>query len=52
MRAMIIARDNIEIGENSIIGAGTLVNKSIPDNQTAVGIPCRIINQQSSDING
>lgn len=43
MRAMIVARHDIEIGENAIIGAGTLVNKSIPTNSVSVGIPCRII---------
>lgn len=43
MRAMIVARTDIEIGENAIIGAGTLVNKSVPANKTAVGVPCRIL---------
>lgn len=28
---------------NSIIGAGSVVNKSIPDNCVAVGNPCRVI---------
>ncbi len=31
----------VEIGENSIIGAGALVYKSIPANCTAVGIPAK-----------
>ncbi|MCW3170515.1 acetyltransferase [Chryseobacterium sp. 09-1422] len=35
----------IKIGRNVIIGAGTLVNKDIPDNCVAVGIPARIIKQ-------
>lgn len=43
MRSSIIARTDIEIGRNSIIGAMSLVNKSIPDNVTAVGVPCKII---------
>ncbi len=43
MRASIIARKDIEIGENAIVGAQTLVNKSIPAGKTAVGIPCRIL---------
>lgn len=43
MRASIIAPENIEIGEGAIVGAQTLVNKSIPAGQTAVGIPCRIL---------
>jgi len=32
----------ITIGENSIIGACSLVNKNIPDNSLAYGIPVRI----------
>lgn len=43
MRASIIAPKDIEIGEGAIVGAQTLVNKSIPAGKTAVGIPCRIL---------
>ena len=43
MRASIIARTNIKIGRKAIIGACTLVNRNIPDNATAVGIPCKIL---------
>lgn len=43
MRASIIAPTNIEIGEKAIVGAQTLVNKSVPAGKTAVGIPCRIL---------
>ena len=43
MRASIIVPKDMEIGENAIIGAMALVNKSVPDGKTAVGIPCRII---------
>lgn len=46
MRASIIAPEDIEIGENAIVGAMTLVNKSIPKNATAVGVPCRIIKDE------
>ena len=31
------------IGRKSVIGACTLVNRCIPDEATAVGVPCRII---------
>ncbi len=34
---------NVRIGENSIIGAGSLVNKDIPPNSVAVGVPCKVI---------
>jgi acetyltransferase-like isoleucine patch superfamily enzyme len=45
MRATIIAgEEGISIGENSIIGACSLVNKSIPSNSKAVGVPAKVIN--------
>ncbi len=33
----------ITIGENSVVGACSLVNKSIPDNSLAYGVPARVI---------
>ncbi|MGJ1403284.1 serine O-acetyltransferase [Sphingobacterium siyangense] len=32
----------VNIGENSIVGANTLVNRDIPSNSVAYGIPCKI----------
>lgn len=44
MRSTIIAREEVtEIGEGAVIGACTLVNKSVPKEKTAVGIPCSIL---------
>ena len=37
--------NQLEIGENTIIGAGAVVSKSIPANCTAVGVPARVIKQ-------
>lgn len=37
---------DITIGDNCIIGAGSVVTKSIPDNCTAVGNPARILNKK------
>ncbi len=34
---------NITVGENSKIGANSVVVKDVPDNATAVGIPARVI---------
>ncbi len=34
---------NVTIGENSIIGAGSVVTKDIPANVIAAGNPCRIL---------
>lgn len=35
----------VKIGKNSIIGAGSLVNKTIPPYTIAAGNPCKIIKQ-------
>jgi sugar O-acyltransferase (sialic acid O-acetyltransferase NeuD family) len=35
--------NQLEIGENSIIGAGAVVSKTLPANCTAVGIPAKPI---------
>ncbi len=33
----------VTIGKNTVIGAGSIVTKNIPDNVVAVGNPCRVI---------
>ena len=49
MRASIISknvdkdRKGVTIGKNAVIGACSLVNRDVPAGATAVGIPCRII---------
>lgn len=45
MRANITARHDLEIGENAIVGASTLVNKSVPAGATCVGIPGKLLNK-------
>ncbi len=40
--------DRLSIGENSVIGAGSLVVKNIPDNVLAYGNPCKIIRKRES----
>lgn len=34
---------NVVIGKNSVVGAGSVVTRSIPPNCVAVGNPCRVI---------
>lgn len=33
----------MKIGNNVIIGAGSVVTKDIPDNAVAIGIPAKVI---------
>lgn len=33
----------VEIGENSVIGTGAVVTKSIPPNSLAVGVPAKVV---------
>lgn len=40
---------NVTIGENSIIGAFSFVNRDIPDNVIATGIPVKIIRKIQID---
>ena len=47
--AYAIILGNIEIGENAIIGAGSVCTKSIPANTTVVGNPAHIIKQTIID---
>jgi acetyltransferase-like isoleucine patch superfamily enzyme len=50
MRASIISGKNgVEIGENAVVGACTLVNRDIPKGATAVGVPCRIVGQTTEE---
>ena len=41
--AGVIVLPGISIGDNSVIGAGSVVTKDIPDNVVAVGNPCRVL---------
>ena len=37
----------VNIGSNTVIGAGSIVTKDIPDNVVAVGNPCRVLREVS-----
>ena len=41
--AGVIVLPGVTIGKNSVIGAGSVVTKDIPENVVAVGNPCRVM---------
>ncbi len=43
--AGVIVLPGVTIGENSVIGAGSVVTKDIPSNVVAVGNPCRVLRE-------
>jgi maltose O-acetyltransferase len=38
-----VVNPGVKIGENTVIGAGSVVTKSIPANVVAAGNPCKVI---------
>ncbi len=43
--ASVIVLPGVEIGDNCVIGAGSVVTKNIPANSVAVGNPCKVIRE-------
>ena len=41
--ANVVILPGVAIGKNSVIGAGSVVTKDIPENVVAVGNPCRVL---------
>ena len=41
----VVVLPGVTIGNNCVIGAGSIVVKDIPDNSIAVGNPCKVIKQ-------
>lgn len=41
----VVVLPGVKIGDNAVIGAGSVVNKDIPANTVAVGNPCRVIKE-------
>ena len=45
--ACVVIVPGVRIGKNTVIGAGSVVTKDIPDNVVAVGNPCRVLREVS-----
>ncbi len=45
--AGVIVLPGVTIGDNTVIGAGSIVTKDIPSNVVAVGNPCRVLREIS-----
>lgn len=43
--AGVLVMPGVSIGNNSVIGAGSVVTKDIPENVVAVGNPCRVLRE-------
>ncbi len=41
--ASVTVLPGVHIGNNAVIGAGSVVNRDIPDGVVAVGNPCRVL---------
>ena len=39
----VVINPNVNIGNNTVIGSGSVVTKDIPDNVIAVGNPCKVL---------
>jgi maltose O-acetyltransferase len=40
----------VRIGENTVVGAGSVVTRSLPPNVLAVGNPCRVVRMLSDEV--
>ena len=38
----------VKIGSNTVIGAGSVVTKDIPNNSIAAGVPCKVIRKNQT----
>ncbi|EOH93033.1 sugar O-acetyltransferase [Enterococcus pallens] len=47
--ANVVINQGVEIGDNTIVGSGSIVTKSLPANVIAVGNPCRVLREITDD---
>lgn len=46
--ARVIVLPGVSIGDGAVIGAGSVVTRSVPANAIAVGVPARVVGERSS----
>ena len=46
----VVINPGVHIGNNVVIGSGSVVTKDIPDNSVAVGNPARVIKEITDEI--
>lgn len=47
----VVVMPGVSIGENSIVGANSVVTKDIPDNVVAAGVPAKVIREYKIEVN-
>ena len=40
-----VVNPNVHIGDNVVVGTGSVVTRDLPDNVIAVGNPCRVLRE-------
>lgn len=45
----VVINPGVHIGNNAVIGSGSVVTKNIPDNVVAVGNPCKVVKEITSE---
>ena len=45
----VVVLPGVSIGDNSVIGAGSVVSKNIPAGVLAAGNPCKVIREVTDD---
>ncbi len=43
--------DGVHIGKGTVVGAGSVVNKDLPDNSIAAGVPARVLKMREKSFN-
>lgn len=47
--AKVVVQDAVSIGDRSVIGAGAVVTKSVPEYSVAVGVPAQVVSKTQSN---